>query len=130
MDRTIVHFEIYGDHVPKLKEFYQKLFGWKIEKYSGPMDYWMIRTVPTDAKGMPTANGVNGGMMQRPTPEARGWLNYVAVESVDESVGEVKKLGGSLIRPKQAVPKMGWFAVVADPEHNVFALWQQDPKAG
>lgn len=130
MHKTIVHFEVYGDDPPRLAEFYQKLFGWTIEKYSGPMEYWMIRTVPTDAQGRPAAQGVNGGMMKRPSPEARGWLNYVQVESVDESVREAQKLGGSLVRPKSPVPKMGWFAIVADPEHNVFALWQEDAKAG
>ncbi len=130
MHKTIVHFEVYGNNPPKLSDFYQKLFGWKFEKAPGPMEYWLIRTVPTDSKGQPTAPGVNGGMMKRPNPEARGWLNYIAVESVDESVREVQKLGGSVMRSKQPVSKMGWFAVVADPEHNVFALWQNDPKAG
>ncbi len=129
MDKTIVHFEIYGDNVPKLSDFYTKLFGWKFEKAPGPMEYFMVKTVPTDSKGRPTAQGVNGGMMKRPMPEARSWVNYIGVDSVDESVREVQKLGGSIIRPKSPVPQMGWFAVVADPERNVFALWQNDPKA-
>jgi uncharacterized protein len=130
MHKTIVHFEVYGDNPPKLADFYSSLLGWKFEKMPGPMEYWVIRTVPTDPQGHPTAPGVNGGMMKRPTPEARGWLNYVAVDSVDETVRELLKLGGSVMRAKGPVPKMGWFAVVADPEHNVFALWQEDPKAG
>ncbi len=129
MNKTIVHFEVYGDDPPKLADFYQKLLGWKFEKAPGPMEYWMIKTVPTDSQGQPTAPGVNGGMMKRPMPDARAWMNYVAVESLEESVREVQKLGGSVMRPKSPVPKMGWFAVVADPEHNVFALWENDPKA-
>jgi predicted enzyme related to lactoylglutathione lyase len=27
------------------------------------------------------------------------------------------------------VPKVGWYAVVADPEGNIFALWQHDRNA-
>ncbi len=130
MDKTIVHFEIYGDNPPKLAEFYQNLLGWKFEKAPGPMEYWLIKTVPTDAQGRPTAQGVNGGMTKRPMPDARAWVNYVQVESVEETAREVQKLGGSVLRPKNSVPKMGWFAIVADPEQNVFALWQNDPKAG
>jgi len=37
--------------------------------------------------------------------------------------------GAVVLRPKSAVPRMGWFAVLADPEMNVFALWQDDPGA-
>jgi predicted enzyme related to lactoylglutathione lyase len=34
-----------------------------------------------------------------------------------------------VLRPKTAVPKMGWFTIVADPGMNVFAMWQDDPSA-
>ncbi|MCW4053823.1 MAG: hypothetical protein NWE84_02730 [Candidatus Bathyarchaeota archaeon] len=52
MDHTIIHFEIPATDVEKLKKFYTGLFGWNIEKYPGPMEYWMIQTVPADEKGM------------------------------------------------------------------------------
>jgi predicted enzyme related to lactoylglutathione lyase len=130
MDKTIVHFEIYGDNPTKLASFYQQLFGWKIEKApSTDMDYWMVKTVPADKQGRPTAPGVNGGLMKRPMPDARAWLNYVAVDSIEESLRELQKLGGTVMRPKSPVPKMGWFAIVTDPEKNVFALWENDAKA-
>jgi predicted enzyme related to lactoylglutathione lyase len=48
MDHTIIHFEIPAVDIEKLKQFYAGLFGWKIVKYLGPMEYWMIQTVPTD----------------------------------------------------------------------------------
>jgi predicted enzyme related to lactoylglutathione lyase len=38
-------------------------------------------------------------------------------------------LGGTLVRAKAAVPKTAWYAVVADPEGNIFAVWQADPTA-
>ncbi len=68
--------------------------------------------------------------MKRPSAEATGWMNYIEVESVEQAVRDVQRLGGSVMRPKSPVPQMGWFAVVADPEHNVFALWQTDATAG
>ncbi len=36
---TIVHFEIPTDDLERAKRFYTELFGWKIEKYPGPMEY-------------------------------------------------------------------------------------------
>jgi len=41
---TVVHFEIPADDVERAKKFYSTLFGWKIEKPPGEMDYWMIST--------------------------------------------------------------------------------------
>ena len=59
-DHTIVHFEIPADDVERLRRFYSNLFGWKIEKTPGPVDYWMIETVPIVKNRSPIRPGVNG----------------------------------------------------------------------
>jgi predicted enzyme related to lactoylglutathione lyase len=41
----------------------------------------------------------------------------------------VEKLGGKILVPKMAVPKMGYFALCMDTESNVFGLWENDPQA-
>jgi predicted enzyme related to lactoylglutathione lyase len=123
MDHTIIHFEIPAADPEKLKQFYTGVFGWKIEKYPGPMEYWMIHTVPTDDKGMLQRPGVNGGMLKKESPEQKP-VNYIAVEDIDESIGKVKKLGGKIVTPKQEVPNIGWIATAEDPEGNHIALIQ------
>jgi len=123
MDHTIVHFEIPADDVEKLRKFYSALFGWKIEQMPGPMEYFMVQTVPTDDKGMPVRPGVNGGMMKKQNPEHKP-VNYVAVESVDEYVKKIEALGGRVIVPKMEVPGIGWWASALDPEGNMFAIIQ------
>lgn len=40
---SIVHFEIPAEDLQRAKNFYSKLFGWKIESMQG-MDYMMIDT--------------------------------------------------------------------------------------
>ena len=127
---TIQHFEIYGDDPAKLAEFYKGLFGWKIEPAKSFPDYWMVQTVPTDDKGRPTDHGINGGLMKRPMPDARAWLNYVTVASLDDTVKKAQSMGAQVLRPRSPVPKMGWFAVLQDPQQNVFAIWQEDANAG
>ena len=57
-------------------------------------------------------------------------MNYVTVDSIDQTVEQGSRLGATVIRPKSPVPKMGWYAVIADPEGNVFGLWQNDENAG
>src|SRR4030042_1142184 len=107
MDNTIIHFEIPATDVEKLKRFYAGLFGWKIAKYPGPMEYWMIQTVPVDEKGMLLRPGVNGGMYKKQQAEQKP-VNYISVDSIDESIEKVTKLGGKIISPKQEVPTVGW----------------------
>lgn len=122
MPSSVTHFEIYAEDPTKLAEFYKELFGWKIDKAPG-IDYFQIQTGPAEARG------IRGGLMYRPIPGPRSWVHYVSVESLDEMVERVQSLGGKVLRPKAAVPKTAWFAVVEDPEGNIFAIWQPDPNA-
>lgn len=123
VDHTFVHFEIPANNVEKLRKFYTKLFGWKIEKMPGPMEYWNIETVPVDEHGMPVRPGVNGGMMKKENPEQKQ-ITYIAVESVDEYSEKIKTLGGKVIIPKQEVPGIGWWALAIDPEGNQFGIFE------
>lgn len=118
MVATVTHFEIYGDDLPGLADFYQSLFGWQITKAPG-IDYHTVKT----------GAGVGGGLSRRPIDEPRSWVHYVSVPSVDEAVARVVDLGGTVVRGRTAVPKTAWYAVVADPEGNIFAVWQADPTA-
>jgi len=122
MATAVTHFEIYGEEPAKLAEFYRSLFGWQIEQSPG-IDYWRIQTGAADAEG------IGGGLTYRPIPGPRSWVHYVNVASLDGAVAEVQRLGGVILRPKTAVPKTAWYAVVADPEGNIFAVWQADPTA-
>jgi len=121
IDHTVVHFEIPADDVEKLRKFYSRLFGWKIEKTPGPTEYWTIETVPVDEKWTPIRPGVNGGMMKRQNPMHKP-INYVAVESADEYSKKIEALGGKVIVPKREVPGVGWWALALDPEGNQFAI--------
>ncbi len=123
MDNTIIHFEIPATDVEKLRKFYAGVFSWKIERHTGPIEYWMIQTVPTDDKGMLQRPGVNGGMLKKQGPEHMP-VNYISVESIEASIEKVKALGGKIVVPKQEVPNIGWIATAADPEGNPIALLQ------
>jgi predicted enzyme related to lactoylglutathione lyase len=122
MPASVTHFEIYSEAPARLASFYRELFGWRVEQAPG-VDYFMIQT------GVSAGQGINGGLTYRPIPEPRSWVHYVAVESLEETVASIQRLGGSVLRPRTAVPKLAWYAVVADPEGNIFAVWQPDPNA-
>ncbi|RPI54311.1 MAG: VOC family protein [Acidobacteria bacterium] len=125
----IVHFEIYADDPEKLATFYSTLFDWAIEPVPG-MDYRMVKTVEADAQGMATQPGINGGLMKRPAGfDARAPVNYVNVDSLDAAVKRAQDLGATVTKGRAAVPGMGWFAMLMDPQGNHFAMWEQDANA-
>jgi len=118
----IVHFEINSDDPERAVKFYQKVFGWKIEKWNGPVDYWLVTTGPKDQPG------INGGIMKRINPQASTY-NTVDVPSVDEFTKKIVESGGKVVVPKMAVPGVGYMAYCADTEGNVFGIMQEDPEA-
>jgi len=123
LDHTVIHFEIPANDVEKIKTFYTSLFGWKIEKVPGGMEYYVITTVPVDEKGNLLRPGVNGGLYKKDQPQQQP-VNYIYVESVDEYSKKVESLGGKIVVPKTEVQGMGWFALAQDPEGNTFGIFE------
>ena len=117
----VVHFEIPADNPERASAFYKKAFGWKIEKWPGPMDYWMVNTGPDSAPG------INGGLMKKGNVTTT--TNTIGVDSVDAAITAVTNAGGKLIMPKTPIPTVGYFAYCEDTEGNLFGVMQPDPNA-
>jgi predicted enzyme related to lactoylglutathione lyase len=121
----VVHFEIHADDPEQAARFYRELFGWRIEKWDGPMEYWMVFTGPD---GTP---GINGGLMRRQQPLSGndGVIAYVCtvnVDDLDRSMAHGAELGAAVAMPRFPVTGVGWMAYLKDPAGNVFGLMQMD----
>jgi predicted enzyme related to lactoylglutathione lyase len=116
----VVHFEINVDQPERAVKFYTDVFGWKIEKWEGPLDYWLITTGEDDQPG------INGGLMKRENPSATT-VNTVNVPSVDEFVAKITENGGKVVMPKTTIPGVGYIAYCQDTEDNTFGIIQEDP---
>ena len=118
----IVHFEIHASDPERLAEFYRQLFGWKISKWDGPMEYWLIETGGKDEPG------INGGLMRRqggPPTDGQAVNAFVCtadVPSLDDVLTRLEGLGGRVALPRMAVPGIGWLAYVKDPDGNILGL--------
>lgn len=123
----VVHFEINADDPARAAEFYTDVFGWKVQKWEGPIDYWLVTTGPSDEAG------IDGGIMKREESGASsrsGFVNTIDVADLDESMAKVERFGGSIASPKRAVPGVGWMCYAADTEGNPFGMMQNDESAG
>jgi predicted enzyme related to lactoylglutathione lyase len=118
---SIVWFEIPADDTARAKKFYGSLFGWTMTPMPHMEDYSHIDTGGADASP-------DGGLMKRMHPQ-HTITNYVLVPSVTRYMAKVQKLGGTVCKPKTAVPGMGYLAICTDTENNTFALWEPNPKA-
>lgn len=118
----VTHFEIPADNPERAINFYKKAFGWKIEKWDGPIEYWLIMTGPEDQPG------IDGGLAKREDP-ATGVENIIDVKDLDQSTKDVEANGGTITRPRMAVPGVGWIAYFMDTEGNIFGMMETDPEA-
>ncbi|GAA4027415.1 VOC family protein [Arthrobacter methylotrophus] len=124
---AIVHFEIPADDQERASNFYKSAFDWQINPMP-QMDYSIVVTTPSDEKtGMPSQPGaINGGMMAR-AGELTSPVITVDVESIDTALAEIERLGGSVVKAKDAIPGMGYYAYFKDTEGNVLGLWENLP---
>jgi len=119
----VVHFEIYTDDPDAVRPFYRDVFGWKFEKFGGPIEYWLVTT------GDDKEPGINGGLARTRKGQSPGTLNTIGVASLDQSIKKIEARGGKICVPKMAIPGVGWLAYVEDPAGNVFGIIELDTKA-
>lgn len=118
----VVHFDISADDPERAIKFYTDVFGWKVQKWEGPMDYWMVTTGPE------AEPGIDGGIAKRKTP-SETTTNTIEVASVDAYLEKITTAGGKVIAPKMPIPGVGFFAMCLDTEGNPFGLMEADPEA-
>jgi uncharacterized protein len=119
----VIHFDLPADDAARAIKFYGGVFGWKFDKWSGAVDYW---TITTGKDGEP---GINGGMSLRMPGQGGAVKHSIEVPDVDEYSRKVQAAGGKIVNPKMAIPGVGWFAMCADSEGNLFSIFQDDPAA-
>jgi predicted enzyme related to lactoylglutathione lyase len=117
----VVHFEIPADKPERAVAFYQKVFDWKIEKFPGGPDYWLVTT------GKEGEMGINGAIMDR--SGSKSTVNTIGVGDLEESVKKVIAAGGKRLTPAQKIPGIGTHSYCTDPEGNWFGLLEPDMSA-
>jgi predicted enzyme related to lactoylglutathione lyase len=116
MASRVVHFEIPSEDPERAAQFYTAAFGWQIQKWDGPQEYWLVNT----GEGEP---GINGGIMRRGGPFDRV-INTLNVDNLDGSVRRVQESGGTLVGDKITIPNIGDLQYAQDPDGNVFGMLQ------
>lgn len=115
----VTHFELGVEDAERAARFYREALDWKVEKWDGPLEYWLLTTGPEDALG------INGAFLGK----SNGYPNTqitVAVDSIDDTLARIVAAGGEIIEPKETLPGVGQLAYCRDTEGNAFGVLQPE----
>lgn len=122
MSNPFVHVELQTKDLPKAKDFYSRLFGWKLEDVpmpGGAGTYTLINV----------GEGTGGGMFANSDPNVPPhWLAYVGVDDVRAMTAKAAELGARICMDVMEVGEFGLMSVFIDPTGAALALWQSKGK--
>jgi predicted enzyme related to lactoylglutathione lyase len=113
-----MHFDLGVTDPARATAFYKAAFGWTVEKWNGPYEYYLIMT------GAPGEPGIDGGL----APSKDGTLETtltMGVTSLEEVMKTVTAAGGTIVGDIQTIPGVGRMATCKDTEGNSFGLMEE-----
>jgi predicted enzyme related to lactoylglutathione lyase len=120
MAARVIHFEIHADDPERCAAFYRDVFGWEIQQWDGPIDYWLAKTGPGDKPG------IDGAIVRRTTPPPsdgqplNSFTSTLEVEDIERTEREVTAAGGEQVVPREDIPGVGRVSYFKDTEGNIF----------
>ncbi|MBV9996587.1 MAG: VOC family protein [Caulobacteraceae bacterium] len=118
-----VWYELITTDTAGAKAFYSSVVGWMAEDVPMPgMTYTLMKAKDRQVAGVMLIPAEAKAMGAPPS-----WTGYVAVDDVDASADQVKRLGGAVHHGPMDIPGVGRFAIAADPQGAVIALFKPLP---
>lgn len=121
------YFDLTVRDVGQARAFFEKVLGWRFEKFPMPYEYYRIQA---GAEGEPGIDGGIGSIKDAPISNGRPLTQVtIPVANLDEVISLVEANGGRVIEPKMPIPGIGWYATCAEPGGLFFGLIQDDVNA-
>ena len=108
------HIEFPADDVERATSFYTNVFGWQFREMEGFENYFLYTAGPGE---------LGGGIGKRGENAPNQVRNYLAVDSIDDTIAKVTANGGSVVTPKTDIG-IGWYAAVTDTEGNEIGIYR------
>ena len=117
---TITWTDLTVSNAEEIKDFYEKVTGWKPEPLSmGEYDDFVMNTLGTKTAVAGVCHSLGSNAALPPQ-----WLIYITVENIDESIQFCRELGGKAIRGPKNYAGMGKYSVIQDPAGAVCAFFE------
>jgi uncharacterized protein len=120
MANPFVHVELHTNDLARAKEFYSRLFEWKLQDM--PMPGGGSYTI------IDVGGGTGGGIMVNQAPGTPPhWMAYVGVDDVRAATRKARDLGAKVVVDVTEVGDYGTMSVITDPTGATVAMWQAKP---
>jgi hypothetical protein len=121
MGNAFVHAELQTPDLARAKDFYGKLFDWKLIDVPMPGTDLVYTLIDVD-------EGTGGGMFSPPEGAANPqWQAYVAVDDIEAYTAKARELGATVLQAPTRIGEYGWLSVIRDPTGATIAMWQMRP---
>jgi len=123
----VVHFEMPYENPERLVKFYERAFGWQMQKLGKDMgDYITADTTETDGNRMVKRPGaINGGFYpKKPDWPAKYPSVVIAVDDIEEAMKKVVDAGGKVLGEPMEIPGIGHYVSFTDTEGNRVSILQ------
>lgn len=108
-------FELISSDIQTSEAFYHKVFGWTVSETDiNGNPYWGFKLDGVGIAGMHTQIEETGGQTL--------WLPYFQSTDLDSQIETSHRLGGSVVFGPTAIPGYGRYAILSDPEQNMFGI--------
>ena len=108
--------ELSVENIEASKEFYSAVFGWNPQKNEAAAMEYIEFNLGDDENfgGIWEISDECAQEIAGEVPVPR-WMNYIAVDDVDESASKAFELGGTIVHPPMDIPNVGRFCTIKDP---------------
>jgi predicted enzyme related to lactoylglutathione lyase len=113
-----IHFDLHATDPARAIAFYKAAFGWTVEKWNGPTEYYLITT------GASREPGINGGLA--PSKDEGIDTNLtLGVASLEDAIAAVTAAGGRIVGDIRTIFGVGRMVTCKDTEGNTFGLMEE-----
>jgi uncharacterized protein len=115
-----VWYELMTTDSEAARAFYASVVGWRARDASMPgMAYTLFTVGEASVSGLLDLPQDARKMGAKPS-----WIGYVAVDDVDATADQIKRLGGTVHLPPTEVPNISRFSIFADPQTAKLGLFK------
>jgi uncharacterized protein len=118
------YFDLTVRDVAAAQAFFEKVLGWKFERFPMPYEYYRITA------GAPDEPGIDGGVGAIKDSALAGGRPMtqvtIPVGDLADVLAKVRASGGTIVEPRVPIPGIGWYATCAEPGGLLFGVIQAD----
>ena len=124
MGQPVVHFEVVGKDIDKLKGFYSEVAGWSYGEApaADQEDVPPYAMVPREGNTNPDGIGIGGGVGVGPEGYDGHVTFYIEVPDVEAALAKAEKRGGSRMMGTAKVMEQVEIGMFNDPEGHVVGV--------